>query len=371
MKTLRYLLQKEFLQIFRDTTLLRMMMMMPIIQLLILPWAATFEQKNVYLSLVDNDHSTMSTQLREKIVSSGYFRLTNYAASYSEALQSVERNESDLILEIPSDFESRLMREQTTGLMLSVNAVNGQKAGLGASYLGQIIVDFNRQVTTMLPTPQGQAVGQIQLVPSFKYNQEMNYRNYMVPGILVMLLTLIGTMISGLNIVREKEIGTIEQINVTPVSKSSFILSKLIPFWLIGFVILSLGLVIARLVYGLFPLGSIGTIYLFAFFYLVAVTGLGLLISTYSNTQQQAMLVTFFFIMIFFMLSGLFTPISSMPVWAQNITRLNPVRYFVEVMRLVYMKGSHLNDIFPQLLHIIGFGLIFNTWAILNYKKTS
>lgn len=370
MRQLGYLLQKEFLQIIRNKTILKIIIALPVIQLLVLPWAATFEQKNISLSIVDNDHSSYSRKMTDKIISSGYFQLTDYSYSYSKALQSVEKNESDLILEIPRNFESDLLREQKTSIMLSVNAVNGQKAGLGSSYLGQIIGDFNRDILKRY-IPQMDLVNIINIAPYYKYNTEMNYRNYMVPGILVLLLTLVGGMLSALNIVKEKEIGTIEQINVTPIPKAIFILGKLIPFWIIGFFILTIGLLIAWLVYGLFPSGNIFTIYLFAFFYLLAFSGAGLLISTYSNTQQQAMFLSFFFMIIFFLLSGLFTPINSMPEWAQVVTRFNPVRYFVEVMRLVYMKGSEIKEISTQLFHIIGFAAFFNFWAIINYKKTN
>ena len=365
---LKFLLRKEFLQIFRDKTILKMIAVIPVIQLLIIPWAATFEQKNISLSIIDNDHSAFSQRLTEKMISSGYFRLTNYSASYSAALTSVEKNESDLIVEIPHNFENRLIREQVTDLMMSINAVNGQKAGLASTYTVQIINDFNREIISA--DSPGMQYG-INVIPYFRYNTQMNYRNFMVPGIIVMLVTLIGGMLAAINIVREKEIGTIEQINVTPVSKSVFILGKLIPFWMMGLFILTIGLLVARLMYGLFPIGNILSIYVFAFFYLLAFSGFGLLISTYSETQQQAMLVAFFFIIIFFLLSGMFTPVSSMPGWAQTVTRFNPVRYFMEVMRLVYMKGSEFKDIVPQLLHIIGFATLFNGWAILNYKKTS
>ena len=370
MKKLLFLLQKEFLQIRRDKTIIKMMIAIPIIQLLILPWAATFEQKNISLAVMDNDHSTLSTRLTDKIISSGFFRLTDYTQSYNEALSSVERNQADLILEIPAGFENKLQREQTSNLMISVNAVNGQKAGLGSAYIGQIIADFNQQII-MEQGVQLQLVNRIETQPYFKYNKEMNYRNFMVPGILVLLLTLVGGVISAMNIVKEKEIGTIEQINVSPIPRIIFILSKLIPFLLIGLIILTLGLSVAWLIYGIFPAGSLLTLYTFAFFYLLAFLGAGLVVSTYSNTQQQAMFLAFFFMIIFFLMSGLFTPISSMPEWAQAITLFNPVRYFVEVMRLVYMKGSSLNDILSQLYCIIGFAVAFNAWAVLNYKKTS
>ena len=370
MKVLRYLLQKEFIQIRRDKVILRIMLALPILQLLILPWAATFEQRNISLGVVDNDHSTMSTQLVDKIISSGFFQLSEYAQSYHEALFAIETNQADLLLEIPRGFEQNLYREQQTSLMLSVNAINGQKAGLGAAYIGQIIAEYNQQVI-LDQGVQMQLVNLIETQPYFKYNKEMNYRNFMVPGILVLLLTLIGGVLSAMNVVREKEMGTMEQINVTPVSRVTFILAKVIPFLLIGLVIFTIGLFIAWLVYGISPQGSILTLYLFAFLYLLAFLGAGLVISTYSNTQQQAMFVAIFFMIIFFLMSGLFTPISSMPEWAQTVTLFNPVRYFVEVIRLVYLKGSGLSDILRQLYCIVGFAIAFNTWAILNYRKTN
>ena len=370
MNQLKYLLQKEFLQILRDKMMPKLIVALPVLQLLILPWAATFEQKNILLSVVDNDRSAYSTRLIEKITSSGYFRLTDYSDSYEKALLAVEQNKADLILEIPGRFETALIRENQTRLMLSVNAVNGQKAGLGAAYMGQIILDFNKNIV-LEKAPVLSMINTINIAPYFKYNVEMNYRNYMVPGILVMLLTLIGGVLSAMNIVKEKEIGTIEQINVTPIPKTIFMLGKLIPFMVIGYIILSIGLFVAWLVYGIFPSGNILTLYLFAFFYLLAFLGAGLLISTYSNTQQQAMFLAFFFLIIFFLLSGLFTPVSSMPQWAQVITRINPVRYFVEVMRLVYLKGSGLRDILPQLCTMIGFAVTLNSLAILSYRKRS
>ncbi|MDR3061962.1 MAG: ABC transporter permease [Dysgonamonadaceae bacterium] len=369
MRQLKYLLQKEFLQIRRDKIILKMILGLPVIQLLILPWAATFEQRNISLGVIDNDRGSYSRQLIDKVISSGFFRLTDYSDSYDQALKAIESDKADLILEIPAHFEDHFVRHQQTDVMLSVNAVNGQKAGLGAAYIGQIIAEFNQNIILEQGVPLNQ-INLIRTTPYFKYNKEMNYRNFMVPGILVMLLTLIGGVLSAMNIVKEKELGTIEQINVTPVPKFIFILAKLIPFIIIGLVLLTTGLSIAWLVYELFPAGNVLLIYLFAFFYLIAFTGAGLVISTYSNTQQQAMFVAIFFMIIFFLLSGLFTPVSSMPQWAQTITLFNPLRYFVEVIRLIFMKGSQLTDILPQLGAIIGFGIFFNTWAIVNYKKT-
>ena len=362
------ILKKEFLQTFRNKLTLRMVVAIPVIQLLVLPWAATFAQKNIHLSIVDHDHSSLSQRMIDKIVGSGYFRLSEQTLSYTRALALVEDDLADLVLELPQGFERDLLRGEPTGLMLSVNAVNGQKAGVGASYMGQILQDFQQEMLLaegLVPVPT------IQISPQYKFNREMNYRNYMIPGILVMLTTLVATFLAALNFVREKEIGTIEQINVTPLPKAIFILGKLVPLWILGFVILSIGSLVAWAVYGLVPAGSMFTIYGFAFFYLLAMSGLGLLLSTYSSSQQQAMFIALFFLIICFLLSGLFTPISSMPEWARWITRFNPMRYFVEVMRMVYMKGSSFADILPQVYAMLGFALVFNLWAVVSYRKTS
>ena len=197
----------------------------------------------------------------------------------------------------------------------------------------------------------------------------MEYKYFMVPGILVLLVTLTGSFLAAMNIVKEKEIGTIEQINVTPVKKLHFILGKLIPFWILGMLILTIGLLIAFIAYGIKPAGSFFTIYVFAAVYLLAVLGLGLLLSTYCSTQQQAMLLSFFLIMIFILLGGLYTPIESMPVWAQWITKFNPVTYFIQVMRDVVLKGSSLRDIAPNIGIIFLFALALNSWAVVNYRK--
>jgi ABC-2 type transport system permease protein len=175
--------------------------------------------------------------------------------------------------------------------------------------------------------------------------------------------------LSSINIVREKEMGTIEQINVTPIKKTHFILGKLLPFWIIGLLVISVGFLIAWLVYGIIPLGSYFTLYLFAAIYLLVILGIGLLISTYSENQQQAMLVTFFLMMIFVLMGGLYTSIDSMPDWARWFTRLNPISYFIDVMRMVVLKGSGIVDTSKQFLIMIGYAILINVWAVLSYQK--
>jgi len=372
MRSLRFLLQKEFRQIFRDPAILRIIFVMPVIQLVVLPLAADYEIKNINLAVVDHDHSVYSQQLIHKITASGYFKLTDYALSYKEGLKTIENDKADLILEIPADFEKNLIKEDEAKLLIAINAVNGTKANLGGAYVRTIIQDFNQQVRARwVQFPKINPQPTIEVTYSNWFNPLMNYQVFMVPGILVILLTMVGAFLAALNIVKEKEVGTIEQINVTPIKKYHFILGKLIPFWVLGLVILSIGLLIVRFVYQLSPAGSIFTIYIFAAVYLLAVLGLGLLISTYAFNQQQAMLISFFVLMIFILLGGLYTSIDSMPGWAQKLTWFNPAAYFIEVMRMVMLKGSSLFDIRKQLLIIFGFAVLLNSWAIINYKKKS
>ena len=363
MRTLRYLLEKEFKQIKRDRFLPRIIFLVPLMQLIILPFAANFEMRNINLGLIDNDHSVLSAQLTEKILSSGYFRLTDVSPSYNQAITSIESNQSDLLLEIPAKFEQQLGREGQAEVLIAANAVNGTKGGMGSSYLSQIIQDFNREKGLS----GGVALSGVRSTNLF--NPHLNYKIYMVRAIMVCLLTIIGGFLSALNIVSEKEKGTIEQINVTPVPKTLFLLSKLIPFWIIGFILLTIGAIVAWIVYGLVPVGSMGIIYLFAAVYLIAFTGFGLAISSISSTQQQAMFTAFFFMIIFALLSGLFTPISSMPQWAQDMTLFNPVRYFVEVMRMIYLKGSHFSDLVWHFIVVCLFAAFFNVLAVISYRK--
>jgi ABC-2 type transport system permease protein len=372
MRTLRFLLQKEFRQIFRDPSILRIIFVMPMIQLLILPWAADYEVKDINLAVVDHDHSDYSRQLVSKVTASGYFRLQDYTASYTNALHEIEKDKADLILEIPASFEKKLIKEDEATLFLAVNAINGTKANLGGAYLRSIIQDYNREVRTeWIQFPRFSPETTIEVTSSNWFNPLMNYKYFMVPGILVILVTMVGSFLAALNIVKEKEIGTIEQINVTPVKKYQFILGKLIPFWFLGLIILSIGLLISRIAYGINPAGSIMTIYVFAGVYLLAVLGLGLLVSTFTSTQQQAMLISFFMMMVFILLGGLYTSIDSMPQWAQAITKANPVSYFIDVMRMVVLKGSGLADIKNHLLVVFGFAVFFNVWAIISYRKRS
>ncbi|MBY0535679.1 MAG: ABC transporter permease [Chitinophagaceae bacterium] len=370
MRTLSFLLQKEFRQILRNKIMLRLIIIMPIVQLIVMPMAANYEIKNIYLSIVDQDRSAISANLMKTILSSGYFKLSTYRTTYEEAYQDLEADKADLVLNIPPQFERSLYRENKQSLFIAVNAINGSKATVGANYLNSIIQEFNKEIRQKQYDAQPIKPVQLEITNSNWFNPHLNYKLFMVPGILVVLVTMLALYMCSLNIVREKEIGTIEQINVTPITKVHFVLGKLIPFWVLGMFVFSFGLlVVSRVVYGIVPAGSFLLLYAYLALFLVAMLGLGLLISTYAATQQQAMSLAFFLMMIFLLLSGLFTSVESMPQWAQIFAHLNPVTYFIEVVRMVILKGSGWADVKLHLLATAGFAVLFNTWAILNYKK--
>ncbi|MFO7998521.1 MAG: ABC transporter permease [Bacteroidales bacterium] len=370
---LKYLIEKEFKQMMRNRFLPRMIFVFPLVVLLLIPLAANFEIKNIRLCVVDNDNSPFSRSLVRKVSASGYFILSERTDSYSEALQFIELDLADIILEIPPDFEKNLVREQCEKLMISANSVNGTKGVLGSAYLAAIIKGFDQEIKQSGVWPSGAAAGPpgLEIIPRYWYNPLLDYPVFMVPALMVMLLAMLCGFLPALNIVGEKETGTIEQINVTPISKLSFILSKLIPYWIIGFVVLTICFGVARCFWGLIPEGRLFTIYLFASVFVLAISGFGLVISNYANSIQQAMFMMFFFVITFVLMSGLYTPVNSMPDWAQLLSRLSPLRYFIQVMRQVYLKGSGFGDLVTPFLALAGFAIFFNGWAVLSYRKTS
>lgn len=370
MRNLGFLLQKEFLQIFRNPVILRMIVMMPVLQLILIPLAADYEIKQISISVVDQDHSTYSRRLIQKMTASGYFQLVEYSNSYQRSLETVGSGKTDIILTIPAHFEQNLIKENEAKLHLAADAVNGVRAGLGTAYAGQIINDFNREVREeWMLLPRFNEMPQIEITSANWYNPHVNYHLFMVPGILAILVTMVGSFLTALNIVAEKEVGTIEQINVSPLKKHEFILGKLIPFWVLGMISITLGMIVSFVVFQIVPVGSYFTIYAFSAVYLLGVLGIGLLVSTFSDTQQQATLFAFFFMMVFILLGGLYTPIDSMPKWAQLITSVNPPAYFIRVIRAVFIKGSGFSEMLPDFWAMVGFAIVFNLLAVLNYRK--
>lgn len=377
MRTLLFLLRKEFTQIVRDRTMLRMLIAVPIVQLLVLSSAATFEVRSAALYLVDRDRSGTSRGLVQRVVASGHFEVAGTSVSMEPANEALLDGKASVVLRIPRDFERDLVRTRAAPVQLVLNAENGAVAGVLQSYLTRILSDYGAELEDEMPPPRagggaaGAAPARIEVRSRGWYNPELEYDDYMVPGILVVLVTMIGMAMASMNIVREKEIGTLEQLNVTPVTKAQFIAGKLIPFWVIALVDMALGLVVARMVFDVPMEGSLLLVFAATVVYLFAALGIGLWVSTVVETQQQAMFVSFAINMVYLLMSGLFTPIRSMPEWAQWAAQLSPVKHFIVIMRSVLVKGAGFTDIQVPLYVLAAYGTVILALAVRQHSKTS
>ena len=369
MRTLKFLLQKEFLQIFRNKAMLPIMFVLPIVQLVILTFAADFELKNITYIYLDADKSQISQQLIQQFNASPFFKNTGSVNSFEEGMDALDKNKATLFLRIPPHFARDLAKEKSAQIMLDVNSIDGQAATLSFSYANGIINQFNGQIRQDWNGLPSEIQLPIKVEKRYWFNPEMAYKNLMVPGILALLVTMIGLFLSAMNVVREKEIDTIEQINVTPIKKVHFLIGKLLPFWVIAMFELAFGLTIGCLIFNIPINGSLILLFSYAAIYLLVVLGMGLWLSTITDTQQQAMFLAWFIIVIFLLMSGLFTPIENMPIWAQKITWFNPVAYFVNVVRSVLLKGSTFAQMQWEFVKISIFALAMLGLAVNGYRK--
>lgn len=367
MRTFIILFQKEFLQIRRNSFLPKLIIGFPIIVMLIMPLIMTMDVRNVNVAIVDLDHSTVSHRIASHIDASEYLSLTMETAGFEFAMEALESGEADVIVHIPTDFERNMQSPDPARISITANAVNATKGGIGMQYVIQTIMHtLKEQQGKKSPVEVSEMVTMIN-----RFNPTLNYRHYMIPALMIILFILICGFLPALSIVGEKESGSIEQINVTPVSRLTFTLGKLVPYWIIGLFVLTTAMIVARVVYGLAPAGSVGLIYLAAALFIFVISGFSLMIANFSETMQQTMFVMFFFVMTFMLMSGLLTPVDSMPQWAQYITYLLPPRYFVDILRSVYLKGATFMDIWHNLAALGIFALLFNTLATITYRKQS
>ncbi|MGN0188869.1 MAG: ABC transporter permease [Candidatus Cryptobacteroides sp.] len=369
----KYLLKKEFKQFFRDPGLPRMVLMFPLLIILVFPFAANMEVRDISLIIVDSDNSDQSRLLIEKCTASGYFNVIAYCDSPAGAQAYMDMGKADAILTISSGFGKFLVAGLLTGESLpvgiKVNTVNGTRGSIGSQYLNACITDFISG--TVLQDAAAFSSAKIDIRESYRYNSHLDYKMFMIPALIVIAITMMCGFLPALNIVSEKEKGTIEQINVTPVRKTTFIICKMIPYVVIAYFMVFSCLLLAWLVFGYACKGSYLDIIIFTFAHIVVMASLGLLISNYSENVQQAMFVIWFFSMIFMLMSGIFTPVESMPEWAKVITYANPLRYYADAMRAIFLKGCTLADTWKDLVCLIGFGILTTSWAVLSYRKTS
>jgi len=345
--TLKYLIQKEFLQIRRNAFLPKLIVMFPIVIMCVMPWVMQMEVKNIVVDVVDIDHTVESQRLVQQIAASNYFIFGGQKATYAEAIKDIEKGRADVILEI-----------RDGKYLIAANAVNGTKGSMGSAYLSQILRGSS---SSLLPPSSTTTL----------YNKQQNYKLFMIPALFAIVMMLMTGFLPTLNIVGEKEAGTIEQINVTPVSKWSFILAKLIPYWLIALFVITVCLLLAWLVYGITPAGPVWLIYVLAMLLALFFSSFGLIVSNYSDTMQQAMFVMWFFVVSIMLLSGLFTPTRSMPQWAYLTTYINPMHYFIDAIRTVFIRGGGLHETAHQVLALAGIGTLMGCWAVQSYKKNS
>ncbi|SHL02762.1 ABC transporter permease [Xylanibacter ruminicola] len=345
--TLKYLIQKEFLQIRRNAFLPKLIIMFPIVIMCVMPWVMQMEVKNIVVDVVDIDHTVESQRLVQQIAASNYFIFGGQKATYAEAIKDIEKGRADVILEI-----------RDGKYLIAANAVNGTKGSMGSAYLSQILRGSS---SSLLPPSSTTTL----------YNKGQNYKLFMIPALFAIVMMLMTGFLPTLNIVGEKEAGTIEQINVTPVSKWSFILAKLIPYWLIALFVITVCLLLAWLVYGITPAGPVWLIYVLAMLLALFFSSFGLIVSNYSDTMQQAMFVMWFFVVSIMLLSGLFTPTRSMPQWAYLTTYINPMHYFIDAIRTVFIRGGGLHETAHQVLALAGIGTLMGCWTVQSYKKNS
>lgn len=344
---IKYLIQKEFLQIRRNAFLPKLIIMFPIVIMCVMPWVMQMEVKNIVVDVVDIDHTVESQRLVQQIAASKYFIFGGQKATYAEAMKDIEKGRADVILEIRGGK-----------YLIAANAVNGTKGSMGSAYLSQIVTSNVTHHTS-------------NITPLTLYNKGQNYKLYMIPALFAIVMMLMTGFLPTLNIVGEKEAGTIEQINVTPVSKWSFILAKLIPYWLIALFVITVCLLLAWFVYGITPAGPVWLIYVLAMLLALFFSSFGLIVSNYSDTMQQAMFVMWFFVVSIMLLSGLFTPTRSMPQWAYLTTYINPMHYFIDAIRTVFIRGGGLHETAHQVLALAGIGTLMGCWAVQSYKKNS
>ena len=369
MRTLYFILQKEFLQIFRNKAMLPLIFVLPIIQLVILTFAADFELKVINYTYIDNDNSQESRKLIDRFRASTYFVEKGRVQNFKEGMNTLDDNTATLLITIPTDFSESLHKDKAAKIMVDVNSIDGQAATLSYSYATAIINDLQDDIRMEWNGLPNKLKPPVTIESRYWYNPDMEYSNLMVPGILALLITMVGMFLSAMNLVREKEIGTIEQINVTPIKKAHFLLGKLIPFWVIAMFELAFGLVIGKVIFDIPMVGSLPLLFGFSSIYMLVVLGIGLWISTFTDTQQQAMFIAWFFIVIFILMSGLFTPIENMPGWAQELTRANPIAYMVKVVRAILIKGSTFSDIKMEFVWVTLYAILVNAFALMSYSK--
>lgn len=368
MKRILYLVQKEFRQILRQKIYLSLIFVMPFIQIVVMGFAITTDVKNITVAVVDHDYSFMSRRFIDAFTQTGYFDLKSIGRSIKDAENAMQQGDVKLIIQIPFDFEKNVKNGKQPQLQVIVDGVDGNTAG--------IVLAYTNQITAMLQREWGSEINAepadlrlVDVETRMVYNPMLDSVYNITPGILAVMLMVVTSFLTGMSIVREKEIGTLEQLMVTPVKKIEMILGKTIPILIVGFLLFNVGMLGIGFIFGLWIKGNLFTLYLMVVFYCFSTLGLGIFASTLAKTQQQAMFIAWFFMIFAILLSGFFIPVENMPDFVQVITLLNPVRFFMVVIREIYLKGTEIKYLWKEGLAMLILGLITFTSASMNFHK--
>jgi len=367
------MLIKEFIQVFRDVRMKGVIFVAPIIQLLVFGYAVTTDVRNIPTAILDRDNSVLSRELLARFVESGYFEVFAYLDNDNQVKEVIDRGEAQAVLCINRGFADDLYAGRSAEAQLIVDGSDSNTAGIVLQYSSRIVREYSGQILLRgwaRSKGAAQLPGQVEMQTRAWFNENLESRHFYVPGVIASIVTLITLMLTSMAIVREKEIGTMEQIIVTPITPFEFILGKTVPFALIGFADVILVTVVGVFWFAVPIRGSLLLLFFATTLYLMTTLGIGLLISTISRTQQQAMMTTFFFFMPAILLSGLMFPIANMPNPVQWITYLNPMRYFLVIIRGIFLKGVGTRILWPQMATLAGMGL-FTIWlSSRRFRKT-
>ncbi len=360
-RTILALMKKEFFQVIRDRNMLRVIFVMPVVQLMVLGYAINVDVKNIYTAVYDYDRSELSREYQKSLATGNYFVVESSDLPLLDAAHGLEDNSYNVALVIPPGFSQDLSLSKSVKVGFIVDGANANSASIATGYANVITSQFNKKVTGFIPP--------LSIRQKRLYNPEGESVYFMVPGIVTLLLTMITVMLTSMAIVREREIGTLEQLLVTPIKTPALILGKTIPFAIIGFLEMSLALFIGILWFNIPFAGSWALLYGLSFLFLFTTLGIGMFISTVSKTQQQAMFYAWFFSVFAILTSGFFTPIENMPQSVQYITYLNPLRYFMKIVRGIMMKAATLEHLYVEVAAMIIFGLVIFTFSWMRFSK--
>jgi ABC-2 type transport system permease protein len=360
-RTVLALVKKEFLQVFRDRMMLRLIFVAPMFQLLLLGYAVNLDVRLIYTAVFDHDRTEVSREFLRSFSADDYFVLEAPGIPVTRAEEGFRKNRYNAALVIPEDFSERLEAGEEVRVGFLVDGTNANAAGIAIGYAGLITQKFNERMTP-LERP-------ITLHKRFLYNPEAKTIYFMVPAIVATLLTSITVMLTSMAIVREREMGTLEQVMVTPISTPAFIMGKTIPFAILGFIEITVALAFGIAWFKIPFVGSPLLLYSLAFVYLFTTLGVGMFISTISHTQQQAMFFGWFFSIFTILTSGFFTPVENMPTAVRYITLANPLQYFMKIVRGIIMKGAGVGDLYPEICAMFAFGAIIFTFSWIRFSK--